>query len=143
MAIRILFLSANPSDTQKLQVPEECNDIDERLRRADYRNQFDLVQRHAITIDSLVYILLRFEPEITHFSGHGSDKGALVFQNADGNSQEVPPPALTEVFRIVNKSKEIRCVFLNACYTETQAEAISNYVDCVIGMSQDVTDTAD
>src|SRR5215831_12934043 len=142
MAIRILFLSANPSDTQKLQLVEECNDIDDKLRVAEYRDQFDIVQRHAIRIDNLIYILLRFKPEIVHFSGHGSEEGALVFQNSDGNAQEVPPRALTDLFRIVNKDKDIRCIFLNACYSEPQAEAISDYVDCVIGMSQGVTDTA-
>ncbi len=142
MVIRILFLSANPSDTQQLQLLQECNEIDEKLRSAAYRDQFDLVQRHAITIDKLVEVLLRFEPQITHFSGHGSKSGALVFQNAEGNANEVPSAALTELFRIVNKSKNIRCVFLNACYSESQAEAISKYVDCVIGMSDAIADTA-
>jgi len=34
MVILVLFLSANPSDTQKLQLVEECNYIDEKLRMA-------------------------------------------------------------------------------------------------------------
>ncbi|MGC1931401.1 MAG: hypothetical protein WA667_20710 [Candidatus Nitrosopolaris sp.] len=32
-------------------------------------------------------------------------------------------------------------MILDACYSEPQAKAISNYVDCVIGMSQAVTDS--
>jgi hypothetical protein len=142
MVIRILFLSANPSDAQQLQVLRECNDIDEKLRTAAYRDQFDLIQRHAITVDKLVEVLLRFEPQIMHFSGHGTNNSALVFQNAEGKAKVVPPSALTELFRIVNKNKNIQCVFLNACYSEFQAEAISKYVDCVIGMSEAITDTA-
>ena len=65
-----------------------------------------------------------------------------MFQNSDGNAQEVQPPAPAELFRIVNKSKQINCIFLNACYSEPQAEAISNNVECVIGMSFAVTDVA-
>ena len=142
MVIRLLFLSANPYDTQRLQVTEEYNDIDDKLRAATYRDQFDLIQRHAISLDKLASTLLRYEPQIIHFSGHGSNEGALIFQNSDLTTQEVPPPALTELFRIINRDKDVHCVFLNACYSEPQAKAISKYIDCVIGMSNSITDMA-
>jgi hypothetical protein len=91
-----------------------------------------------VTINSLQQILLRFEPQILHFSGHGSEQGALIFQNSDGQSEEVPPEALTKLFGILGRN--MRCVVLNACYAERQAEAISRYVDCVIGMSDEILD---
>jgi hypothetical protein len=140
MAIRILFLSANPSDTQRLQVIEEFNDIDAKLRASANRDKFDLVQRHAISVDGLTEILLRYEPRIVHFSGHGSQVGGLIFQGPDGNPEQVPPPALTHLFKIL--AENIRCVFLNACYSENQAQAISQNIDCVIGMSKAITDLA-
>ena len=34
----------------------------------------------------------------------------------------------------------IKCVVLNACYTELQASAIAEEVDCVIGMSNSIKD---
>jgi hypothetical protein len=36
----------------------------------------------------------------------------------------------------------IRVVFLNACYSQTQAEAIREVIDCVIGMGSAITDEA-
>src|SRR6185436_1153486 len=33
-------------------------------------------------------------------------------------------------------------VVLNACYTETQARAIAEHIECVVGMSRAVTDSA-
>ena len=36
----------------------------------------------------------------------------------------------------------IRCVVLNACYSATQAKAIAQHIDCVIGMSKAVGDQA-
>lgn len=142
MVIRILFLSANPSNEQKLQTSEECNDIDDRLRFAKYRDKFDLVQRHAITTDDLVNTVLRYEPRILHFSGHGSKEGALVFQDAAGNAEKVDPSILTMVFAAANKDGNINCVFLNSCYADLQAKGISKHVDCVIGNSMDVSDNS-
>jgi hypothetical protein len=142
MVIRILFLSANPSDEQELQTVQECNDIDDRLRSAKYRDKFDLVQRHAITTGDLVNTILRFEPRILHFSGHGSTDGALVFQDRKGKAKKVNPSALSMVFRAANKDRNINCIFLNSCYSESQAKVISKQVDCVIGNSRDVSDNA-
>jgi hypothetical protein len=90
----------------------------------------------------LIELLLRYTPQIVHFSGHGSESGALVFENLKGKAEEVPPPALTELFRIINNNKNIRCVFLNACYSELQADAISKHVESVIGMSRAISDNA-
>ena len=39
-------------------------------------------------------------------------------------------------------SKDISLVFLNACYSEDQAKAISQHVDFVIGMSRTISDEA-
>ena len=140
--VKILFLSANPVNTPELELIKEFNEIDERLRATRFRDKFELIQRHAITVRDLTQVLLQHEPEIVHFSGHGSEQGALIFQDKEGKAQEVPPSALTEVFRVVNNNKNMRCVFLNACYAENQAEAISRDVDCVIGMSKAITDEA-
>lgn len=141
MVIRVLFLSANPYDTQRLQLTEEYNEIDDKLRISNYRDQFDLIQRHAISSEDLVYIMMRYTPQIIHFSGHGS-KGALIFQDRQGVTQTIPSTALAGLFRIVNKKKEISCVFLNACFSEVQAKAIVENVDCVIGMAEAVSDNA-
>jgi hypothetical protein len=140
LVIRILFLSANPNNENILQTALEHNEIDEKLRLLSDRDRFDLVQRHAITTEDLVSIIFRYEPQIIHFAGHGSTNGELVFQDSDGNPQLVPPVALTELFKIINEDNKIKCVFLNACYTEGQAEAISNYVDFVIGITNSIDD---
>ena len=36
----------------------------------------------------------------------------------------------------------IRCVVLNACYSEQQAQAIAEHIDCVVGMTNAVGDDA-
>ena len=48
--------------------------------------------------------------------------------------------ALSEFFQILGK--DIPLVFLNACYSEEQAKAISKHVNYVIGMSRAISDEA-
>ncbi|HSS47354.1 MAG TPA: CHAT domain-containing protein, partial [Thermoanaerobaculia bacterium] len=39
-------------------------------------------------------------------------------------------------------NQNLRCVVLNACYSEEQAQAIAQEVDCVVGMATAVADRA-
>lgn len=127
-------------DTPQLKVIQESNEIYDRLRTTRFRDQFELVQRHALSILDLQRILLEQDPQIVHFSGHGSQESALIFQNVTGQSEEVPPDALTNLFKILGKN--IRCVVLNACYSEKQAKAIAKHVESVVGMIRAVSDDA-
>jgi hypothetical protein len=137
----ILFLSANPKGTDELELIKECNIINQKIRSsAGGRELFKLEQRHDISIKSLIEELLNYDPKILHFSGHGSEKSALIFTNENtGQSEEVPPDALANLFKAL--SNKIELVFLNACYSEKQAKAIAEHINCVIGMSDAVYDT--
>lgn len=75
-----------------------------------------------------------------HFSGHGDPSGELLFEDRDGRAKQVHPAALADVFRILGGT--IRCVVLNACYSEAQALAIAEHVDVVVGMSNEIDDDA-
>jgi hypothetical protein len=137
--IIILFLSANPSQTQALELIKECNIINQKIRSGAGRDLFKVEQRHDISIKWLIEELLNYNPQILHFSGHGSEKSALIFKNENtGRIEEVPQFELSEVFRILGK--KIDLVFLNACYSEKQAQAIAEHVNCVIGMSDAIPD---
>ena len=137
----ILFLSANPKGTDELDLIKECNIINQKIRAsAGGRDLFKLEQRHDISIKLLIEELLNYDPKILHFSGHGSEKSALIFTNENtGQSEEVPPDALANLFKAL--SNKIDVVFLNACYSEKQAKAIAKHINCVIGMSDAVYDT--
>ena len=93
--ITILFLSANPAQTNPLDLINECNIINQKIRASAGRELFKLEQRHDISIKWLIEELLNYNPKILHFSGHGSEKSALIFKNENtGQSEEVPPSAL-------------------------------------------------
>lgn len=117
--IQILFLAANPKNTGELNLTKEIKRIDEELLKSKNRDEFELQQRHAVSISDLQELLLRFRPNIVHFSGHGSQESALVFESENGNAEITPPASLANLFGIVNKDKKnLQCVVLNACYSE-------------------------
>jgi CHAT domain len=84
--------------------------------------------------------LLRHQPDIVHFSGHGSASSEIILEDSIGNSHAVTPRALSQLFSVLKDN--IRCVLLNACYSETQAQAIAKHIDCVIGMTHAIGDQA-
>jgi hypothetical protein len=134
----ILFLGANPSGTTRLALDREAREIDQRLRSAEFRDSFRIEQAWAVRPSDLQGCLLRYRPQIVHFSGHGSSAGELILENEAGTAARVEAAALAGLFRILNR--DIRCVVLNACFSEAQAQAIVEHVDCVIGMSESVED---
>lgn len=138
--IRILFLGANPTDGVKLRLDQEVREIDQALRLADLGGRFELWQKWAVRPSDLQAHLLRCRPDILHFSGHGVPGRAILLEGEDGATRSVDANRLARLLAQFNR--HLRCVFLNACYSEEQASAIAREVDCVIGMSEEVLDRA-
>ena len=138
--VKILFLAANPIDTPPLQLDEEIHAIDQALLKAKFRDRFEIIQHHAVRTAELQSLFLRYQPDILHFSGHGSSHSEIILKDDSGVSHPIPTQALSTLFSVLKDN--IRCVVLNACYTEEQAKAISQYIDCVIGMSKAIGDAS-
>lgn len=135
----ILLLAANPRDTYSLRLQEEEREIKERLRFAG----FGKVPIHSIGATrprDIQQAMLNFKPHIVHVISYGAGKDGLVFENILGKKKLVSSEALASLFKLF--SKWVKCVILNACYSNTQAEAIGQYIDYVIGMSEAIEDRA-
>ena len=138
-SIKILFLAASPQDQVLLQTAKEARAIDLALRQAEQRN-LTLIHHDAVQVNDLQPLLFRHQPHLVHFSGHGSTDQAILLQTANGQSAAVTGTALRDLFQL--GQGRLRCVVLNACYTEEQASAIAEVVDCVVGMSDAISDDA-
>jgi len=137
MPIRVLFLAANPADTDQLRLDQEFRAIDERIEQGAKRESIDLVSNWAVQADDLANLLMRRRPHVVHFSGHGSPDG-ILFDDPTGAPVVASPDAVAELFRILKD--EIRCVVLNACFSARQADAIAKHIEVVIGTSAGITD---
>jgi hypothetical protein len=138
--IRILLLAANPKDTPQLRLDEEIRQINSTIRAAEFRDSFELLSRWAVRPIDLLQALNEVQPHIVHFSGHGSAKGELVFEDDDGNAKSVTDAALLSLFK--NVKDNIRLVLLNSCRSDTKAQAISQEIEFCIGMNVAVGDEA-
>jgi hypothetical protein len=135
----ILFLAANPSNTNRLALDREAHAIHVELERSGYRDRFELETRWAAEPLDLLRELRRLKPAVVHFSGHGGERG-LFFQDANGRAQLVSTAALEVTFGAAGAS--VRVVVLNACYTEPHADALLAHVDCVVGTDGPIFDDA-
>jgi AAA-like domain/CHAT domain len=139
---KILVLTANPKNSDRLRLDKEVQELEEGLERARRWDEFEIITKWAVRTKDLQYYLLHLEPQIVHFSGHGagSDGLALEDNGDEGQVQLVSSAALAQLFGLFKDKLE--CVLLNACYSEVQAEAIYEHIDCVIGMNQAIGDRA-
>jgi len=163
---KILFLASNPTDTGKLRLGAELRDIEEGLKLAEHRDSFELESRFAVRAKDLSRAMLEEEPQIIHFSGHGvllkesegaksgtrsltweededEDKlagysGGIALEDNEGKAKIVAATALGGLFELFGEN--IECVFLNACYSDAQANEIIKHVPYVIGMNTAVPD---
>jgi hypothetical protein len=136
----ILFLAANPKGTDPLRLGQELRDIGDGLQRAQKRDLFKLEQRSAVRPRDIQRAMLDVHPQIVHFSGHGAGDAGLVFEDEIGNAKMVDGDALAALFELF--ADKLNCVVLNGCYSEVQAQAISQYIPYVIGMNKAIGDKA-
>ncbi|HJP93376.1 MAG TPA: CHAT domain-containing protein [Pyrinomonadaceae bacterium] len=138
--IRILFLSANPWSTGRILVDEEVREISERLQEGPYRDKFELHNHGAVRPIDFQKLLLKYEPQIVHFSGHGSKRQRILFSGTRGRSKAVDQRGLAKVLALY--SRHVRLVLLNACFTKAQAQSISEVVNYSIGTGKAIGDKA-
>lgn len=135
----ILFLATNPKNSAKLRLDEEFRDVGEALKSSKNRSRFDLKPQWATRHRDVRRAMLEFEPQIVHFSGHGTGEPGLLIEDETGQAKLLTSDALVGLFE---DAAQVECVLLNACYSEVQADAIAQHVPYVIGMNQDVGDKA-
>lgn len=136
--IRILFLSANPWTTSRILVDEEAREIFEKLQEGSCRDRFELIKHEAIRALDLQRLLMMHEPHIVHFSGHASKTHKLILGGTAGRGKEVDRQGLVEIFGLYRR--HVRLILLNACFTRTQARALSEVIDYSVGAGKGIGD---
>lgn len=136
----ILSLVANPKNSTPLRLEEEVREIEEGLKRAEKREQFQLERQWAVTRRDFQREVLESNPQIIHFSGHGVCEEGLVLEDESGQAQFLHTDGLEKLFKLF--TDQIECVVLNACYSEVQANEVAHYIPYVIRMRQSAGDQA-
>jgi hypothetical protein len=124
-------------------IDKEYRAIRQAIQESGFRERFSLESEWAVRVEDLIPLLIRKEPTIIHFSGHGSEDGEIVLEDESGNPFPLRQQAVQRIFGILNSDhNQVRCVILNACFSEDQARLISKHVDIVIGISSAIGDVS-
>lgn len=137
---KILILTPNPKNTSRSRLDEEVREIEYGLQRVKQRDRFVLQAKWAVRARDIQRAMLDVDPQIVHFSGHGTGDEGLAFEDQTGQTKLVDGEALAGLFKLF--ADTIECVVLNGCYSQTQAEAIAQQVNYVIGMKKAIADKA-
>lgn len=130
---RILVLAANPRKTIRLDLENEINKIEERIKASN----LEFTLKLAAQPDELQSSLL-LRPQFIHFCGHGKGQEGIVFEDENRNMRLVRAEPLSRLFALF--SSHVKCVFLNACFSDVQARVISKKIEYVIGMQGSIQD---
>jgi hypothetical protein len=140
--IRIAYVAACPRGFPRLRVENEYRHIEAELDRSRERDRFDCRYEPAVTRTELLRKLLKLRPHVLHFGGHGTDRDELMFETDDGEAEAVSTEVLAWIFSAVPVADRPQIVVLSSCYSTRQADALVRYVDCAVGISREISDTA-
>ena len=138
--ITVLFFATNPKGTTQLRLDEEARLIQEVISKSKHRDSISFESRWAVRPLDILQAINEINPDVVHFSGHGSDTGDLVLENTDGSAKLVTKEAITQT--IMSSSDKIHLLFFNACFSYEQAKEVINHVDAAIGMTTSISDKA-
>lgn len=141
MKIRVLFLASNPENLTRLQLAKEVEEIRSKIQASDFGGDIEIVPHWHTKPDDLIQLFNQDDDwQIVHYSGHGSKAHEILLMDDDGQSKPVSKEALQRVF--ARLGKRARVAVFNACYAEGQAAAVTEHIDCAVGMSKAVGDRA-
>jgi len=138
--LKILFLAANPSNETRIHLDLEYRDIDQVIQRGTYRDHIKLIPQFAVRAKDMQGYLLRHSPDILHICGHGNTSNEIILVDEYNLGHPITIKSMEKLIRALKDN--LRCVILNACYSEDLANAIAQHIDCVIGMSNTIADTS-
>jgi hypothetical protein len=142
----VLFLQANPTDNS-INWQGEYTDIDNKLQDSRMKCK----QKATASIDDFNDAVEDYSPSVLHFCGHGQDgdyktdtPAGLVFHNEGKNGREIlTADQLERLFKDTKRDfPSLQLVFLNACHSSTQAEAISRAGLFALGTKREITTAA-
>ena len=137
--MKILLLAANPMTSHRLRIDEEVRAIEEKVGSSKLRDAVQFRSLWATRPEDLQQALLKEDPDVVHFSGHGGGTAGVVLHSEAGTDASlVSSAALAQLFALLKGN--IRLVVLNACYSEEQARAIVEKIDFVVGMADSIGD---
>ncbi len=135
--ITVLILTAEPDGEDRLRVDRELREIQEQVRSSELRDSIAFEHRHAVRFGDLIQHLNETDPDVIHFSGHGS-RGGIALHAEDDTTRELTNEQLDQVLGIA--PKPLKLVVFNSCNSADQARVAVGHAAAAIGMDEPIGD---
>jgi hypothetical protein len=133
--LKILFVSANSVPDAHLRVEDEYKEV---CAKVGPSKRWDIRHTPSATLNEVMNEMKTYEPDVVHFSAHGSPSEEIVLNNKSGKPKAVSTRALEQLFKAMKGN--VRLVVMNSCYSARQATAIAKSIDCVLGVPRKLAD---
>lgn len=135
--ITVLILTAEPDGETRLRIDRELREIQQQVRSSELRDSIVFEYRHAARFGDLIQHLNETEPDIIHFSGHGSSNG-LAFHADDDSTKELTNEQLDQLLGVA--PKPLKLVVFNSCNSAEQARVAVRHAAAAIGTQASIGD---
>ena len=130
--MRVLFVSSNPPWTQRLDLADEMRELMNGLQG----QKVQLMPIPAAQRMDVKMAVTSTPIKILHFCGHATKEEGIILRDEVGHEDPV------KLDTLLAKSDRIKLVVLNACNTQSSADAIRDSVDAVIYTTRELKDDA-
>lgn len=129
----MLILAAIPKDKPPVSYWAEHSWIRRTLKQHESYQKIEEAVFTHVTLKGFNQSISNYEPHILHFIGHGKsadlftgEGGGLCLLGDDGRASLISSKELEGLFKKIKYlHPQLKLVYLNACFTESQAAAIS------------------
>jgi hypothetical protein len=136
--LRVALFAANPGKTERLRLDAEVREIEGKIREAQLRERIEFRPELATRQDDVIRVLNDRVPHVVQFSGHGGCGGRIILHDRNDKPKELGQKGLKAIFGAF--SGKVRLVVFNACFSRPLAEALTEFVDCAIGVPGSIVD---
>ncbi len=153
--VNILFIAANPDKNRLISWEEEYTTISGKLSTFITENKYKLHQYDTSSLMDILDAIDDTEPVIIHFCGHGkeeemnakgviNDFGGIMVHNESKSAPEFLDAETLDIqFQEVKADcTNLTLVFLNACHSAPQAQAISKHGIYTLGTTEEIISKA-
>jgi hypothetical protein len=136
----ILILGTGPRANGLSELQRDSDLIRRELESTNSDKKLLLREEWVDRVMDLSKTLLRYQPAIVHFHGHGVAPPGLILEDDFGQVRPPSARALANMFAAVRGRTE--CVVLDACYSPEWAESLASQVRCVVGIPEHLSKEA-
>lgn len=130
--MHVLFVSSNPPWTQRLDLADEMRELMNGLQG----QKVQLMPIPAAQRMDVKMAVTSTPVKILHFCGHATKEEGIILRDEVGHEDPV------KLDTLLAKADRIKLVVLNACNTQSSADAIRESVDAVIFTTRELKDDA-